>query len=165
METSASDFRQRYNAAVPLGVRVQIVDPKLATRQRFQEQRGRIVRFQRRWERIKTDLPPQFSRRHSTLLHWLQASLRNGSQNVDAHSRHDIYRYAGRMSRCSAIFVYSLLVLLGGVIGTGLFLGLAVCTLRVISWHFLLISFLSPALGCSSLRRSYWGPVGLFRRR
>lgn len=33
--------------------------------QRLQKQRDRIVRLQRRWEGTKTDLSPQFSRKHS----------------------------------------------------------------------------------------------------
>ncbi|KAH9919190.1 amino acid permease-domain-containing protein [Epithele typhae] len=37
---------------------------ELPFRSRFQQQRERILKFQRRWERIKEDLPPQLSRRH-----------------------------------------------------------------------------------------------------
>ncbi|KAI0775611.1 amino acid permease-domain-containing protein [Trametes elegans] len=77
------------NIRLPGGVdaapnpRVRIVAPPVTTLQRFQRQRDRILRSQRRWENIKADLPPQLSRKH-----------------------------IGMIS-------------IGGVIGTGLFLGLA----------------------------------------
>ncbi|KAI0629930.1 amino acid permease-domain-containing protein [Trametes polyzona] len=38
--------------------------PPATTLQRFQRQRDRILRSQRRWESIKSDLPPQLSRKH-----------------------------------------------------------------------------------------------------
>ncbi|KAI0671245.1 amino acid permease-domain-containing protein [Trametes maxima] len=43
---------------------VRIEDPPPSTLQRFQRQRDRILRSQRRWESIKADLPPQLSRSH-----------------------------------------------------------------------------------------------------
>ncbi|KAI0642859.1 amino acid permease-domain-containing protein [Trametes meyenii] len=45
-------------------VTVRIEDPPPSTLQRFQRQRDRILRSQRRWESIKADLPPQLSRSH-----------------------------------------------------------------------------------------------------
>ena len=49
-------------------LRVRIEDPQPTPRRRLQEQRERILKFQRRWERISTDLPPQLSRKHSESL-------------------------------------------------------------------------------------------------
>ncbi|KAI0823275.1 amino acid permease-domain-containing protein [Trametes gibbosa] len=63
--------RRRAPAAVPeLTVPAQtthgvhFVAPPLTTLQRVQRQRDRILRSQKRWESIKTDLPPQLSRKH-----------------------------------------------------------------------------------------------------
>lgn len=47
------------------GVRF-VAPPAGTTLQRFQRQRDRILTSQRRWESIKSDLPPQLSRKHST---------------------------------------------------------------------------------------------------
>ena len=47
-----------------LQVRIE-VPATTAARQRLQQQRERILQFQQRWERIKADLPPQLSRKHS----------------------------------------------------------------------------------------------------
>ena len=44
---------------------VRIIAPPTSTLHRFQRQRNRILHFQRRWARIKEDLPPQLSRKHS----------------------------------------------------------------------------------------------------
>ncbi|KAI0369433.1 hypothetical protein BV20DRAFT_968017 [Pilatotrama ljubarskyi] len=49
-------------AAAPATVR--FIAPPISTLQRFQRQRDRILRSQRRWENIKADLPPQLSRKH-----------------------------------------------------------------------------------------------------
>lgn len=47
-------------------------DPQAQTQLSEEKRRikhySRILHFQQRWGKIKDDLPPQFSRRHSTLL-------------------------------------------------------------------------------------------------
>ncbi|OJT02167.1 hypothetical protein TRAPUB_7282 [Trametes pubescens] len=48
---------------VATGVRF-VAPPAGTTLQRFQRQRDRILTSQRRWESIKSDLPPQLSRKH-----------------------------------------------------------------------------------------------------
>ncbi|KAH9849492.1 amino acid permease-domain-containing protein [Lenzites betulinus] len=48
--------------ALKMGVR--FVAPPLTTLQRVQRQRDRILHSQKRWESIKSDLPPQLSRKH-----------------------------------------------------------------------------------------------------
>ena len=72
---NSSDLRERHkptNIDPPgpdeqkkLQVRIEVPTPT-AARQRLQQQRERILQFQQRWERIKADLPPQLSRKHST---------------------------------------------------------------------------------------------------
>ena len=63
-----NDLRERHQAKSShlQARRVQIQAPVVGPRQRLQQQRERILKFQQRWERIKTDLPPQLSRKHST---------------------------------------------------------------------------------------------------
>ncbi|KAL1946120.1 hypothetical protein VTO73DRAFT_15247 [Trametes versicolor] len=53
------------NASQATGTGVRFVAPPAGTTlQRFQRQRDRILTSQRRWESIKSDLPPQLSRKH-----------------------------------------------------------------------------------------------------
>ena len=71
---NSSDLRERHKPTIikppepdeqkKLQVRIEVPAPT-AARQRLQQQRERIVKFQQRWERIKADLPPQLSRKHS----------------------------------------------------------------------------------------------------
>ena len=68
---------------------------------RLSRQRDRIAQFQQRWQRIKDDLPPQLTRRHS-------------ESRIISHSI-----YSLTLSKVGMISI-------GGVIGTGLFLGSAV---------------------------------------
>ncbi|KAI1789950.1 amino acid permease-domain-containing protein [Ganoderma leucocontextum] len=64
---NSSDLRERHKPKHPepdehrRQVRIEVPGP---ARQRLQQQRERILQFQQRWERIKTDLPPQLSRKH-----------------------------------------------------------------------------------------------------
>ena len=99
LEDRGSPLRERNRPRVRIAD-----DPPQAPRARFKEQRERIIQFQRRWERIIADLPPQFTREHSTFLTFenrLSFSVnRNGSG-------------AWQVGMIS----------IGGVIGTGLFLG------------------------------------------
>lgn len=98
----------------------------VTTLQRLQKQRDRIVRLQRRWEGIKTDLSPQFSRKHSMYPLKLFVSYH---LTHCLYSRDDLHRSVvcdpfdyharSRLTHFGARF-------LGGVIGTGLFLGSAV---------------------------------------
>ncbi len=62
----------------------------VATLQRFQRQRDRIIRLQRRWEGIKTDLSPQFSRKHSMYAFKLLESYRSLTRRLS--SRNDLHR-------------------------------------------------------------------------
>ena len=71
---TSSDLRERHKLTTikaleeveqkKLQVRIEVPGPA-AARQRLQQQRERILQFQQRWERIKADLPPQLSRKHS----------------------------------------------------------------------------------------------------
>lgn len=45
-------------------VRIEVPNPT-RYRDRLEQQRVRVLKFQRRWQRIKDDLPPQLSRRQS----------------------------------------------------------------------------------------------------
>ncbi|KAM5541191.1 hypothetical protein V8D89_005120 [Ganoderma adspersum] len=64
---TSTDLRERSKPKLPdpdgqpKQVRIEVPGP---ARQRLQQQRERILQFQQRWERIKTDLPPQLSRKH-----------------------------------------------------------------------------------------------------
>ncbi|KAI0350171.1 hypothetical protein OH77DRAFT_1431318 [Trametes cingulata] len=68
MTSDLSNMRTRSSTApseaAPVATTVRIVAPPTSTLQRFQRQRDRILRSQRRWENIKADLPPQLSRKH-----------------------------------------------------------------------------------------------------
>lgn len=44
---------------------VQLTEPSRPQRRKIFPQQARILKFQNRWERIKEDLPPQLSRKHS----------------------------------------------------------------------------------------------------
>ncbi|KAI9068733.1 hypothetical protein FKP32DRAFT_1587420 [Trametes sanguinea] len=62
-----AQLRARTGTAISTGTTVptvRIVAPPNSTLRRFQKQRNRILRFQRRWANIKEDLPPQLSRKH-----------------------------------------------------------------------------------------------------
>ena len=50
-----------------LQVQIELPHP-VSARQRLQQQRKHILKFQQRWERIKADLPPQLSRKYSTYM-------------------------------------------------------------------------------------------------
>ncbi|PIL34843.1 transporter [Ganoderma sinense ZZ0214-1] len=67
VNVATTDLRERSKPklpepdGLPKQVRIEVPSP---ARQRLQQQRERILQFQQRWERIKTDLPPQLSRKH-----------------------------------------------------------------------------------------------------
>ena len=65
MAAKGPQLRERIRPSASDGMRVRIEDPTPIRRRVFQEQRERIMKFQRRWEHTKTDLPPQLSRKHS----------------------------------------------------------------------------------------------------
>ncbi|KAH9891921.1 amino acid permease-domain-containing protein [Cubamyces lactineus] len=64
IEMSELRARSRPTTGARSAATVRIVAPPTSTLQRFQRQRNRILHFQRRWARIKEDLPPQLSRKH-----------------------------------------------------------------------------------------------------
>ena len=72
MDTHANptELRERHKPKLPEPdgqlKQVRIAEVPGPARQRLQQQRERILQFQQRWERIKADLPPQLSRKHST---------------------------------------------------------------------------------------------------
>ena len=46
-------------------IRIDLPSDSLPRRNLWTQQADRILKFQRQWERIKTDLPPQLSRKQS----------------------------------------------------------------------------------------------------
>ncbi|KAI0687057.1 amino acid permease-domain-containing protein [Earliella scabrosa] len=59
-------LRERKSNLKPglFNARVRIQDPHPPPRPLWHQQRQRILQFQRRWDRIRSDLPPQLSRKH-----------------------------------------------------------------------------------------------------
>lgn len=74
-EDGIESLRERKPAkgSTPLAVRIQI---PTVDRARLWPQTERVLEYQRRWERIKKQLPPQFSRKHSKVSKSLLSQVR-----------------------------------------------------------------------------------------
>ena len=94
------------------------------------QQAKRILEFQQRWERIRTDLPPQLSRKHSEYLisvrvilalGILTACMSVGMISIGTSHSPEVAASFVLVARMSPLIFSA-----GGVIGTGLFVGSAV---------------------------------------